>query len=1354
MNNMIKKIACCLICATCLTIAKAQNVRLTFDMAQRGKPVAEDLFGIFFEEINHGGEGGLYGEAVVNRSFDDDYGSFYGWTSQDADCSLIQTNLLNQAQRNACKVVYKSNAGWLRNSGFGGIKLVRNNSYKVSFWVRTDGDEFDGNITARLVDASSGTTYGIATFQGPFNQEWKKCMANIMPTANINNGAIQLQVSKATTLVFDMVSCFPPTFKNRENGMRKDLGQMLADLKPRFMRFPGGCYVEGRTGWDREPNNSTRWEWKKTIGPVEERPGHRNQQWGYWVSDGQGYHEFLQFCEDIGAAPMFVCNVGLGHGWIQDYRNIGEYVQEVIDAIEYANGDSTTVWGRKRAQNGHPEPFNLKYVEIGNENCNFDFNSNSDQSDHYFERYIQFYNAIKAKYPDVITIGNVEAWATDNPSWRSNYPIELVDEHYYRDANFYINNYEKYNNYSRAGAGIYIGEYAANVGGGNGNLNNALAEAIFMQGMENNSDIVKMASFAPIFINETYGGWNYDIIRFNHQAAYGIPSYYVQKMFGQNQGKTILKWTEKDNVPQLSVGNRQIGVGTWLTTANFSDVKMTDPEGNVIFAQEDYNSSVWTRGTGTWAYVNGTIRQINATTEGATYMCNLQLPNENYDLSLKATKTSGSEGFLVVFNYKDAQNYTWWNIGGWGNSAMGIENAIGGVRTTISRKDGKLETNHTYDILVKKRGANVKCYMDGELIHDVDIPAGYAKGVYTSAALDEKNNTAIIKLTNPNPASIPLTIEINNGTPVDVSAEVLTSTFSTDENTMGNPTYVVPKTSNAAKIEGGDVVYDVPAYSFNVLKVTLSDMVQPETKPELPMPDVEYSFESGQPVSDDLRFRGTLLSGAVIQEMTDGNHVLYSGGIGSRGFMNLGTEMPKSVFNDVSNYTISMDVLNRADNNLGAFTWALAITNETNQYFGLINAAGNRDWYAEVKNGSAQSVSTGSTMRTSVWHNITFVQDNGVGKIYIDGRKYRETSVNILIKSFVNNISGCYIARSPFTADAYMENAYFDNLRIFGKALTDEQICVIADQTESMSDDENLQLNMPNQFADLLAQAKTVEKYAEDMKLTEALNHAQNVSLGSNATVLQKEMESLKETLYDYQDSQMRLMQMGEKANLSFLIGNSIFAQQTLRWNGTDFTAVADETAEQFSRYFDNWQVINQLQPGKYLLIVDAFYRAGNIENAYDKWKNNYDECRNAELYVENMNDDDMKLSALIPSIYDAKEYTYSPYTFPDNLAQASNALNKEDTPYLTAIEFELNEQSDVRIGIRNNNVLQFDWTAFDNFRLFFMGTATGIVDIDTSNDADKTNERQQVFDVTGRLVTNTPVPGIYIINGKKIMIK
>ena len=345
---------------------------------------------------------------------------------------------------------------------------------------------YTGSLVAQLISTDGQTIYGETTIEGevPVGQ-WTKLTATIRATESVKRGRFALLTSNNGQLMVDVVSLFPYTWRGRKNGMRPDLAQLLADLHPSFLRFPGGCYVEGTDALENA------FQWKKTIGPIELRNGHQNVNWGYRSSDGLGFDEYLQLCEDLGAAPMFVVNVGLGHGYTVPLADVDTLVQNTLDAIEYANGDASTTWGRRRIANGHAAPYNLRFIEIGNEN--YQANA-SQQSQQYAERYNKFYTAIKKKYPDIITIGNVEAWGTDNPSWRNKYPVELVDEHYYRSYTWMINNYRKYDSYSRE-IGIYNGEYAANESGTYGqygNMNSALGEAVYMLGMERNSDVCRI----------------------------------------------------------------------------------------------------------------------------------------------------------------------------------------------------------------------------------------------------------------------------------------------------------------------------------------------------------------------------------------------------------------------------------------------------------------------------------------------------------------------------------------------------------------------------------------------------------------------------------------------------------------------------------------------------------------------------------------------------------------------------------------------------------------------------------------------------------------------------------------------
>ena len=546
-----------LLMAGCALYAAAQaQVTIDIDAQQRGPKVSPMLYGIFYEDINHAADGGIYAELIRNRSFEDGprYGApadMQGWSTYAAAPSqltarLIQptkkTPLLNSVQHNALALDIKASPTMpvcLVNEGFWGINAVRGRCYRLSFWAKTL--KYQGTVKATLCSKDGSQLYAetvVSQFPAVKAQGWTKYEATLTANDNDPQAQFALVFDGVGQVQIDMVSLFPPTFKNHENGMRPDLANMLWQLHPKFMRFPGGCFVEGQ----ESPDNAFRWE--RTIGPIEEREGHWNVNWGYRTSDGLGYHEYLQLAEDLGAKPLYVVNVGIWHGGMTPYDSIQPWIDECMNALEYANGPVTSKYGAMRARNGHPEPFGIEYLEIGNENNQPD---PRQQSDHYYERYEQFYKAIRSKYPEMKIIGNVVAWGDDNPKWNSKLSVDLLDEHYYRSPDWFAAAFHKYDSYDRQGPKVYVGEYAVTNGYGKlGNMNAALGEAVYMMGMENNSDVVELASYAPIFVNENDARWRPDMIRFSSSRVMGTPSYYVQQLMPQHLGSQVVKVEQND----------------------------------------------------------------------------------------------------------------------------------------------------------------------------------------------------------------------------------------------------------------------------------------------------------------------------------------------------------------------------------------------------------------------------------------------------------------------------------------------------------------------------------------------------------------------------------------------------------------------------------------------------------------------------------------------------------------------------------------------------------------------------------------------------------------------------------------
>jgi len=751
--------------------------KLSIDLSKRGVNVSPTQSGIFFEDINHAADGGLYAELIRNRSFEDaatpEYWTTITQTGAVATAGIETTNLLNSYQSQALKLkvdlASSSARAGISNPGFWGINVVNGRQYKLSFFAKCDST-FTGSIIASL-ESTAGVKYSQATITG-IGQGWQKYTCTLTATGNDANACFVLSTTSKGTLWFDVVSLFPPTFKNHENGLRPDLAQMLADLKPTFIRFPGGCFIEG-------DSLANRFQWKKTIGSIETRPGHTNL-WGYRTSDGMGFHEFLQLAEDLKAAPLFVVNVGLSHKDNQDYTALGDYVQDALDALEYANGDVTTTYGAKRAANGHPAPFNIKYIEIGNENY---------FGDNYGNRYIQLYNAIKAKYPEIQCIGNVAAWGTDNPAWTFPYPADLVDEHYYRSPQWFINQYNKYDTYSRTGPKVYAGEYAVTSGCGNGNLSAAIGEAVYMAGMEKNTDIVPMNSYAPIFVNVNDRKWNPDMINFNSDTAYGTPSYYVQKMFANNTGSVTIPVVDSLNT-KITPVTGSVGLASWSTQVDYSNVLVKNAGNATVFSDQFTNSANWTPVTGTWSVTDGVYSQTSTTTNCTSIAA--VVSDSTYTYSLKARKTGGSEGFQIIFGYKDADNFYWWNIGGWGNTQHAIEQCMSGTKTTLTSVAGSITTNRWYDIRIEVSKTTVLCYLNNVLIHTLDNPV--TKKLYTSGTLDETTHQFYLKVINPTSSDVTSSINLAgvSNSLLNGKSTVLTSENVLNENSLSNGKSILP----------------------------------------------------------------------------------------------------------------------------------------------------------------------------------------------------------------------------------------------------------------------------------------------------------------------------------------------------------------------------------------------------------------------------------------------------------------------------------------------------------------------------------------------------------------------------------
>jgi len=799
-------------------VSQAQ-VSIDIDANQRGPKVSPMLYGIFYEDINHAADGGLYAELIRNRSFEDGprFGApadMQGWSTYAAapsvlDAHLIQPTkkmpLLNSTQHYALELNVKATPSMpvcLVNEGFWGINAVQGRTYRLSFWLKNL--KYKGSVKATLCDEKGANLYAETNIELDAKaKDWTKYEATLLSNGNNPKAQFALVLDGVGAVQLDMVSLFPPTFKNRPNGMRPDLANMLFQMHPKFMRFPGGCFVEGQ----ESPDNAFRWE--RTIGPIEEREGHWNVNWGYRTSDGLGYHEYLQLAEDLGAKPLYVVNVGLWHGGMTPYDSIQPWIDECLNAIEYANGPVTSKYGAMRAKNGHPEPFGLEYLEVGNENNQPD---PRQQSDHYYERYDQFYKAIRAKYPQMKIIGNVVAWGDDNPKWNSSLPVDLLDEHYYRNPSWFVEAFHKYDSYDRRGPKVYVGEYAVTDGFGNlGNQNAALGEAVYMMGMENNSDVVELASYAPIFVNENDARWRPDMIRFNSSRVMGTPSYYVQQLMPQHVGTQVVKVVQNnpyDDMKQKQVTPQQsrVGYATWATNASFTHMDPLPKSG-----QPEFISGQWKLND------DGSVSQTSRR-EQCVAMCKSVIDSDHYTVKCRARKDKGAEGFIIVFNYVDEKNYCWVNFGGWGNTQHGIEQISDGAKMQTATKRGRVEEGRWYDVTLMVAGDSVKAWLDDKLVFDTVLKRDQSKGVFTNATIDDQQGELIVKVVNTSEEQTTASINLKNFSPKCARVIRLAANDGMDENTLQQPTNIHP-VEQLLSPEGGRVLLDVPPYSLNIVRI-------------------------------------------------------------------------------------------------------------------------------------------------------------------------------------------------------------------------------------------------------------------------------------------------------------------------------------------------------------------------------------------------------------------------------------------------------------------------------------------------------------------------------------------------------
>jgi alpha-N-arabinofuranosidase len=808
-------IICCLISL----VAWAEPVTITVDTQKPQHAISPRLVGIFLEDINFGGDGGLNSELIKNGGFEFPQ-SLMGWKMVAGDGSFRIHHDAPRRSTNPNYLTLLKRGFGISNEGFRGIGVHKGQEYLFNCWARTAPDK-TAKVKLKLGAEEKVLAETDLTITG---SEWQDVSATLKPSSTEAHCRFELILEDGDLLDLDMVSLCPAdTWNGRPRGLRKDLVQLLAELKPAFFRFPGGCIVEGR-----DLNN--RYQWKTTIGDPADRRliinrwntefGHRLTP-DYFQSFAVGFYEYFLMSEEIGAEPLPILNCGMACQFnTSELVPVGElqpYIQDALDLIEFANGPVTSEWGAKRAAMGHAEPFNMKLLGVGNEQW----------GPQYIERYKVFAEVLKEKHPEIELVSGAGP-APNDQHYQYAWPelrqlkADIVDEHCYAMPDWFLKASKRYDGFERNGPKVFMGEYAAQSvdicsPNNKNNLRCALGEAAFLTGIERNSDIVTMSAYAPLLGHEDAWQWRPNLIWFDNLTAYATPNYYVQQLFSHHRGDEVLPVEVNDPRP-VDEPHGRIGLATSRSTAEFKDIVVKQENKTVFTSDTLQNLDDATSFRGRWTLENGTIRQAGG--DGRLLIGDPAW--KNYTLSLKARKLDGGEGFIIIFRNSEGGSFLEWNIGGWGNKQHGIQGHLASHssdRDILAQAEGSIEQDKWYDVRIELAGANVKCYLDDKLVHDVEIPAPDLARVYATASRDQKSGDTIVKVVNVADDAAEVKLTLKGMADGELHATAITLSGSPDDiNSIGEPDKLQPVTKELGEWSA-DQSHVFPPHSLTVLRI-------------------------------------------------------------------------------------------------------------------------------------------------------------------------------------------------------------------------------------------------------------------------------------------------------------------------------------------------------------------------------------------------------------------------------------------------------------------------------------------------------------------------------------------------------
>ena len=806
---------------TCLLAAAAITVQV--EPNAKGHDVPDSLWGIFFEDINWAADGGLNPELLANAGFDWKQADHEKWNRKDdgwegdfREDGMARLSFQmgapvhpNTAKHLRIESFGKGLAG-VRNTGLDGFTLKKGEPYRLVFDWR--------EVAVKGIDYELGAWQRV-TQDFVYDFDTKDLVSNPSFRVEVAGDHLSLLVSGRRAVEFDNVSLQPTGPNLVRGGLRKDLVDKLADLHPAFVRFPGGCIVE-------EGDFQHWYDWRRTVGPKERRECIWNR-WGnssapYWETFGVGYYEYFRLCEEIGAEPLPISLAGLTCQFQKPVQfaaveDVDYFAQVMLDLIEFANGDETTTWGKVRAEMGHPKPFNMKMMGIGNENWDAEF----------WERVVPICKIVRAKHPEIKIVGSVgpsPAGKSFEYGWmRATKELnDFMDEHYYQSPEWFLSNTGRYDGYDRVNKPlVYAGEYACHhpVDGKKPNsLWSALCEAAMMTGFERNSDVVRMASYAPLFAREGHVQWTPNLIWFDGEKSYGTPNYYVQQLFACNR--------PTQHVPSVAVAADKpatiaghVGLQTWNTAAEFKDIVVKDAAGQVVFSGLPDLAASQIAAEGKWSVREGVLVQsaLRATDTALTLPCPA---TDAATVSFKARRTAGEEGFIFRFFDTDGAR-VFVNIGGWYNKEHGIE--LKGDKPFSAplpaRVPGRLETNRWYAFEATfAKGRLVSAALDGKILFS-NVAFNAASDFYSVVGFDAAKNEYVVKCVNVAETARPCTVAFGKAQP---AGKVTALTLAGDKlgvNTISEPAKYATKTTSVDFAGGDAFTAELPPLSVTVFRV-------------------------------------------------------------------------------------------------------------------------------------------------------------------------------------------------------------------------------------------------------------------------------------------------------------------------------------------------------------------------------------------------------------------------------------------------------------------------------------------------------------------------------------------------------